>query len=338
MDSLTYYKKALALLHERQFEPAAAALVAAVKQRKIFPEAYKALCVAYKELGDLNKAGQCAQLAAESFILQNKLKEAAALYVSSKKHNLELENPFEKLGKVSLKQGKTDRGAKLLSLASKCQPKDKRLVCEAALAWKASGNPEQAIKILENALEQGPFATGAMLYEQLTGHLWESSPEVNDLDKELEICLPPSLEAGDAPAAVPEQETPQQDNAGQTTHEDPREKRRSRRFPLFGYYVRIGKDKEEYEVLNLSATGIAFTAPCHQLSKGLELKLDLYGMEGLLCKKIAATVRHVTDGAAGCSFGKLNKKQQAVVHSLIDPHPKDDFIVDTDSPLDLGGW
>ena len=97
----------------------------------------------------------------------------------------------------------------------------------------------------------------------------------------------------------------------------------------------MGKDKEDYEVLNLSATGIAFAISNQKHTPGESLQLDLYGMEGLLCKKIPVRLRHITEGAAGCSFGKLNKKQQAVVDSLIRPQQKDDFVVDTEAPIDL---
>ena len=336
MEPTNNYKKGITLLHQREFEPAITALIAAVKERKIFPEAYKALCVAYKQLGDLNKAGQCAQMAAESFILQSKLKEAAALYVAGRKCNLRLENPFEKMGKASLRQGKTDMAAKLLSLASKYEPEDKQLVCEAALAWEASGNPDQAISILTNALENGPFATGAALYEQLTGHPWESPEEVNNLALELEASLSQSLECPPSDQAQPSSSV--QEENEEDDEKKQREKRRAKRYPLFGYFVRIDKDKEEHEVLNLSATGIAFASPEQPLSRGKEIKLDLFGMEGLLCKKIPVTVRHTTEGSVGCSFGKLNKKQESLVHSLIEPQRKDDFVVDTDAPIDLGNW
>ncbi len=337
MEPVNFYKKGIALLHQRDFESAAAALIAAIKQRKIFPEAYKALCVAYKELGDLHKAGQCAQLAAESFILQSKLKEAAALYVHSRKLNLDLENPFKKLGEASLRKGKPDAGAKLLSLASQCQPEDKQLACKAALAWKASGNAAQAVRILEKALENGPFSTGASLYEELTGHPWEATSELNNPAAELEASMTPPP---DTVSTAPDGEQ-QPDKEAQEQREK-RDKRRAQRYPLFGYYVRVGKDKEEYEVLNLSSTGIAFAVPARQLTPGDSLALDLFGMEGLLGKKLPVTLRHVTEGAAGCSFGKLNKKQRAVVDALIKPQHKDDFVddlvVDTDKPLDLGSW
>jgi hypothetical protein len=74
----------------------------------------------------------------------------------------------------------------------------------------------------------------------------------------------------------------------------------------------------EFPVRDISATGFAFTAPARDFSMGMLLSLDLLLSKRLLLGDLKAKVVHVREeGAVGCSFQEMQRRQEIKLDKLV---------------------
>lgn len=351
-----HYTKGASLLREKKVDQALQELARAVKLQPQFPEALRAMGLAYKIKGSRDKAAKFLNAAAAAWARRKRFDKAVELFQAVKRAGLEARNPFATLATALHEKGRAEKACRIYEKALELTPEDERLAAAFTRALADAGHMQQAQRFMHSYLAQYPDSEDLLRVKEtlpevsmreavLQGEAGSGCSVLDEVlqgeadknsgfDFDVDDSAPPAPRRADPPV----QEIVEQ----KTNHA---EKRRSPRIPLADFFLRFPKRKEHQLVVDICREGIGFKLGDMAIRRGQKLQFDLMVFEKVKIKKLHAVVRHVTHGLVGCEFLELSKKQRKILESVImssepfpgrgESLPKND---DGDINFDLDMW
>jgi len=282
--------KANDLLELRKYDAAVAEFAKAVRQRMLFPEAYRGIAEAFRGKGDLERYSQFLDKAAETYAWLDRHEEAEAAFQTARKINDKAPNPYKVKGDHLKDNARITEVIETYQRASKLSPKDTDVAFALSRAYLQRGDTDKARETLEPIVQKTgvpPEAKGLFV------HIAEKQPSAKRPKREfLEIM--------------------QEAYNGE-------EKRRAKRIPLAEYAARLPKRQEFFPVVDISGTGISFKREGEEFEMGHEVAFDLMLLGEPKAKKVMAKVVRETGFLVGCEFLGMSGKQRRQLRAIIAP-------------------
>lgn len=325
------YSAALSKLKAREHREALRLLAQAVKERPRYPEAYKAMSLAFLGLGDRPRGLKSLSLAAESLLVLGRDEEAQHCVRKLRELDPEATNPILDLADACLAKAELDdrqreKARRLYSLVLDADGPDSDLSRAIAGLKKTLPALQEDIVFDDPAAKSLDIALGVMS---------DGAPSDAPLHPLAEDApLMEEVVLAEAPEQAPEQE---EDPGERPNHE----RRRAQRIPLFDYSIRLAKSKSTHEAVNLSRGGVGFLIGDAPLTPGQTVLFDLLAVGKVKIKKLKAQIRHLTNGMAGCEFIELDAKQNKELDKLLkrdEPSSREPEVREGKLSLNIGSW
>lgn len=356
-----HYARGVRLLKQREVQSALSELSRAVKLQPVFPEALRAMGLAFKARGENAKAQKFLNAAAVAWVRRNELDKAVKQYEACKQAGLAARNPFQVLANTLHEKGKAAKALKYYEKALELTPEDDMLASSFGRALADSGHMEQAQRFMRSYLQQYPDSPRiARLLQDFpkpdkNSPVWkdvapdsgqtgapQAKPASDTRDEIMSKALQGEtvydengfaieVDGSDIPvSAVPE---PPVQRIVEQKKDEHCEKRRSRRIPLADFFLRFPKRKEHQPVVDICREGIGFKHGDLPVRRGQELQFDLMALEKVKVKKLHAVVRHITHGHVGCEFLELSRKQLKILDKIVSAL-EEDSSASRETPLE----
>ncbi len=286
-------KKAFAegyeLLQLRKYDQAIAKFAQAVKQRMLFPEAYKGIAEAFRGKGDLDRSSQFLSKAAETYAWLDKEEHATAMFERARKGDPQAPNPFKTVAEHLRKQKDTDKVIRFYEKAALLSPGDSDVTVGLAKAYMDKGDKENAARVMRPVMDRENVDPS---FKQLFMDM--------GMDREAKGRRARGggfIDGGSSGFAGPD-------------------KRKAPRVPLAEYAVRHPRLTQHLPVVDISLTGIGFKPMGEEFEIGQVVSFDLVTMGDVKTRELEAVVRRVALTVVGCQFQSLSPKQAEMVKAL----------------------
>ena len=286
-------KKAFAegyeLLQLRKYDQAIAKFAQAVKQRMLFPEAYKGIAEAFRGKGDLDRAAQFLSKAAETYAWLDKEEHATAMFERARKGDPKAPNPFKTVAEHLRKQKDVDKVIHFYEKAALLSPGDSDVAVGLAKAYMEKGDTENAGRVMRPVMDRENVDPA---FKQLFVDMG-----VNSESKGRRSRSGGFIEGG----------------RGSFTGED---KRGAPRVPLAEYATRHPRLTQHLPVVDISLTGIGFKPMGEEFEIGQTLTFDLVSLGDVRTREVEVVVRRVALTVVGCEFQQLAPRQAEMIKNL----------------------
>ena len=286
-------KKAFAegyeLLQLRKYDQAIAKFASAVKQRMLFPEAYKGIAEAFRGKGDLDRAAQFLSKAAETYAWLDKEEHATAMFERARKGDPKAPNPFKTVAEHLRKQKDVDKVIRFYEKAALLSPGDTDVAVGLAKAYMDKGDSQRAAQVMRPVMDKENVDPS---FKQLFVDMG-----VDNAPKGKKPRGGGFIEGGPSGFAGPD-------------------KRKAPRVPLAEYATRHPRLTQHLPVVDISLTGIGFKPMGEEFEVGQMVSFDLVSMGDVKTKELEAVVRRVALTVIGCQFQSLSPRQAELVKAL----------------------